>query len=455
MELIDTLREFVSLQSISSDPTKGEDSVKTAEYLISKLKDLGVETRLARNKTEGKNPLVLGRLDVNSSKPTLTLYGHYDVQPASVEDGWQSEPFDLQEKDGYLYGRGATDDKGPITATLFAVKELLAEGELPINIRFIYEGEEESGSEGFEETVLANNDWFVDTDGIMVMDNYWLGEHRPCVTYGLRGMTYVTIELSGPSQDLHSGVEGGVIREPLFDLIQILSKLSSKDGKALIDGFYDKVLPLGSTEESLYDAIEYDLVRYREALGVKALQFDNVKKVLLHKWRYPTISIHGIEGAFSGPGGKTVIPSRVTGKVSMRLVPDQDPKEIGELCKKQVEEIFAQLESPNTLSVEAISTGDWWVGNPDNFLFKAADQAIFDVWKQKPMYTREGGSIPIVPFMEKTFDAPAMLLSIGQSTDQAHSQNERIRIENLVNGKEVLKTMFRLIGSGIKDLQQP
>jgi acetylornithine deacetylase/succinyl-diaminopimelate desuccinylase-like protein len=259
-------------------------------------------------------------------------------------------------------------------------------------------------------------------------------------------MAYMGIEITGPKQDMHSGSEGGTFREPMTDLINLMSKLQMTDGMPLISEFGEKVRKVTPEEKALYADIDFDLEGYKRDLGVSKLVSDDVSELLMKKWRMPTFSYHGIEGAFSGPGAKTVIPWKVTAKVSMRLVPDQDPKEIAELFTKQVETLWTVLNSPNKLKVYTMATGEWWLGDPDNYLYKAADAAIESVWGQKPIYQRQGGSIPIVPFMERTFEAPAMMLSIGQSTDSAHSQNEKIRILNLINGKEVIKQMLLNLG---------
>jgi acetylornithine deacetylase/succinyl-diaminopimelate desuccinylase-like protein len=210
----------------------------------------------------------------------------------------------------------------------------------------------------------------------------------------------------------------------------------------MISGFADGIRPVTPAEKALYADIDFDLDGYKRDLGVSALSSDDKSTLLMKKWRMPTFSFHGIEGAFSGPGGKTVIPWKVTAKVSMRLVPDQVPEDIADLFIKQVETLWSVLNSPNKMKVSTLNTGEWWLGDPKNYLFKAADAAIQDIWGQKPIYQRQGGSIPIVPFMERTFEAPAMLLSVGQSTDSAHSQNEKIRILNLLNGKKVIRQML-------------
>ncbi|MFV2014304.1 MAG: M20/M25/M40 family metallo-hydrolase, partial [Candidatus Heimdallarchaeota archaeon] len=300
-EHIDFLTEFVSMKSVSSNPELRQTCADTASFLLQLVLTLGADAHVITQ--ESGSPIVIGKIGNEEDLPTILLYGHYDVQPAAIEDGWDTEPFELTEKDGYLYGRGATDDKGPITSTLFAIKELLEDGQFPVNLRFIYEGMEESGSEGFEELISDHREFFGKVDGVVVIDNYWLGTDRPCLTYGLRGMAYMGIEVSGPKQDMHSGVEGGTFREPMTDLINILGRLQTVTGEPMISGFADDVRPITPEENALYQDIEFDLETYKEAIGVSALNSDDTHTLLMKKWRMPTFSFHGIEGAFSGPGG--------------------------------------------------------------------------------------------------------------------------------------------------------
>ncbi|MHA2089691.1 MAG: M20/M25/M40 family metallo-hydrolase [Candidatus Kariarchaeaceae archaeon] len=432
------LQELVGFDSISSDKSKASVSRETAEFIVTKLKGVGAEIKIIENEVKENNPLIFAKLGNDPDKKTILFYSHYDVQPAAKEDGWVTEPFKLVEKDGYLYGRGASDDKGPIVATYYAVKELLDENNLNVNVAFLYEGEEESSSGGFEETVSKHKDFFGKIDGILILDTGWFGETIPSMDYGFRGVTYMGIEITGPNQDVHSG-HGGTLNEPIEDLIYIMANLKDHSGKVLIDGFYNKVTPLTDDETKLYDNIEFDLPEFKTHYGVSKLTSEDPKELLMNMWRYPSLSLHGIEGAFSGPGAKTVIPGTVIGKVSMRLVPNQDPNEIADLFSSFVTKEFEKLNSGNRLSLKTIGTGDWWYGDFTNFLFTAGAKAIKEHWNIDPSYNRSGGSIPIVPYMEKLFGAPAMGLGIGQSTDGAHSQNEKIRIKNLVGGKEVIK----------------
>lgn len=443
-EMIKFLKDLISFKSISAEKEMADVSLKTAEFIKMKLSGLGAEIKIVENEIRGNNPLILGRLGNDIKKKTILLYSHYDVQPASLDDGWKTEPFVMIEKDdGYLYGRGTNDDKGPITASYFAVKELLAVGELPVNLRWLYEGEEESSSGGFEDTVLKHIEYFGDVNGLLILDTSWFGDKTPSMDYGFRGMVYMGISITGPKADQHSGLVGGTIREPMHDLSILLTKLVDLNGKIMIDGFYDSVLPLTDEEVKLYENIEFNLEDYKNYLGVDRVISEDANTVLMNQWRYPSISIHGIQGAFHGFGAKTVVPGTVIGKVSVRIVPNQTPDEIEELFKIYLSKEFEKLDSPNKLDLYSIGKGDWWYGDVNNFLFKAGEEAIKEYWGMDPSYARSGGSIPIIPFMEKIFSAPAIGLGIGQSTDGAHSQNERIRVKNLVGGKEVIKLLLQ------------
>ena len=445
-EMKNYLKKLISIPSVSSDPGKKQDCLKTADLVLSKLKELGADAKLVSNAVKGRNPLIFGKFGSDSTKKTIMFYCHYDVQPALNEDGWSTEPFTVVEQDGYLYGRGTSDDKGPIVVVNQAIKELQQSGNLPVNVCWLYEGEEESGSSGFEETVAKEYKYFPKIDGLMVCDTAWFGDRVPSMDYGFRGLCGASIEISGPDKDQHSGQFGGAFREPMVDLVNLLSRLISLDGKILVEGVYDSVKPLTDEEKKLYDNIEFNIKEFKQSIGYTTKwQNEDPKSLLMNLWRNPSLSIHGIEGAFFGPGSKTVIPAKVIGKASIRLVPDQKAEEISKLFEKYLTKEFAKLKSPNKLAVRTFF-GDWWYGDINNFLFKANTKAIREYWKMEPAYVRSGGSIPIIPFMEKLFKTPAIGISTGQSSDGAHSQNERLRIENFEGSKEVIKLMLQEIG---------
>ncbi len=440
-ELVEFLIKLINIPSISSDKSRKSDSLKVNEIIKSFLLDLGFEVKVVPTGSD-TNPIILAKYIVGHQRSSYAIYGHYDVQPANKEDGWSTEPFKAEFRDEFVYGRGATDDKGPIVSTLFGLKELIQSEGLKNNIYLIYEGEEESGSGGFEKALKSSQDFFQRIDNIIVIDNYWLSDTRPCLTYGVRGLVYILIEIDGFIQDLHSGIHGGAVREPMTDLINILSQLINTKGESIVPGIYDEVRELSEAELKLYENVEFDITTYKKMLGVSKLPTEDVKQHLIKRWREPNFSIHGFRYAFSGEGGKTVIPRRVEAKCSVRTVPDQKPEVLASQFKQFIEQKFKDLNSTNRLKFTVLSTGDWWLGDIQTPLYKNAEAAIKQVWGISPVYTREGGSIPIIPFMENLFQAQAIMLPVGQASDSAHSQNERIRIKNLTNGKEVIKLLI-------------
>lgn len=386
-------------------------------------------------------PIVLGELGNDPKKLTVLVYGHYDVQPALLSDGWNSDPFTLTEdKTGRLFARGSSDDKGPIIGWLWAVEAFQKLGmELPVNLKFCYEGMEESGSEGLDDLIKKEaKNYFANVDCVCISDNYWLGKNKPCLTHGLRGVSYYHLEVKGPGQDLHSGVFGGTIHEPMTDLVYLLSKLVSPDGKILVPGVMDSVAPLTEEEKQRYKNLDFNMTDFQGAVGAKNNLFDNEMDTLMRRWRYPSLSLHGVEGAFYAAGAKTVIPSKVIGKFSIRTVPNQDPKQITQLVKKYVEEEFAKLKSKNSIKVSCHHEGRWWLSSPDHWNFVAGSKAIESVFGVKPDFTREGGSIPVTLTFQEELNKNVLLLPMGACDDGAHSINEKIDRRNYIEGIKLL-----------------
>jgi len=387
-------------------------------------------------------PILAGEFQSSDKNAkTVCVYGHLDVQPASM-DGWDSPPFVLTERDGKLYGRGSTDDKGPALSWLWVVEAHQALGmPLPVNIKIVYEGMEESGSDGLFEWIQSEATQFLkDVDFFCISDNYWLGKTKPCVTYGLRGMAYFQLAVQGAHQDLHSGSFGGSVHEGMTDLIKLMGTLVDTDGTILVDGIMDDVKLLTAEEEALYENLDFNVEEYKDEVKIfsEKLLFDNKKDILLHRWRYPTLSLHGIEGAFSGPGAKTVIPAKVTGKFSLRLVPHQDPQKIEALVKDHIEKEFQKLNSPNKMELSMLHGAKAWVSDPHHPNYQAACKAIERVFGQAPDMTREGGSIPIAGAIEDATGMNVLLLPVGACDDMAHSQNEKYNKLNMMNAIKVL-----------------
>lgn len=441
------LSDAVAIQSVSgwTDPPYRDNIVEMINQVKDKVISLGGEVELADlGMQHGAGiplpPVLLGILGKDPAKKTLCVYGHLDVQPAKVEDGWDTDPFTLTEIDGKLYGRGSTDDKGPVLAWLNAIEAYQNTGnELPVNLRFVFEGMEESGSEGLDELIFERKDtFFKPVDYVCISDNYWLGKRKPCITYGLRGICYFFLEVNCATKDLHSGVFGGTVHEAMTDLIYLLGQLVDLKGNILIPGINDKVLPLTDDERATYTDIDFDKEEYRQDLGHNKLIHDTKEEVLMHRWRYPSLSIHGIEGAFYEPGSKTVIPRKVIGKFSIRLVPDMTPQEVDETVCNYIKNLHEQRGSPNTISVTMGHGGRPWVSDYNHGNYQAAKKALMTVFGSEPDMTREGGSIPVTLTLQEATGKNVMLLPLGACDDGAHSQNEKMDRKNYIEGTKVL-----------------
>lgn len=451
-KFIERLSKAIAIPSVSSDESLRPKVVEMAGFLVNELtnlgfediqlKDLGIQPPPVADPSLQLPPVVLARYGKDPSKKNVLIYGHYDVQPALLEDGWNTEPFKLvhDEVKDILYGRGSTDDKGPVIGWLNVIEAHRELGwELPVNLLCCFEGMEESGSIGLDALIAREaKEYFKGVDTVCISDNYWLGTSKPVLTYGLRGCNYYQIIINGPGADLHSGIFGGIIAEPMTDLVQLLSKLVDGNGKILIEGIDEMVAPLTETEDALYDDIEFSVDELNAASGSSTSLYQNKKDILKHRWRYPSLSIHGIEGAFSGAGAKTVIPSKVVGKFSIRTVPNIESGKLDQLVFDHVTKAFNELKSPNTFKVELIHDGAYWASNPFNAAFTAASQATQDVWNVKPDFTREGGSIPITLTFESELGTDVLLLPMGRGDDGAHSINEKLDVSNYINGCKTL-----------------
>ncbi|TNN47391.1 Cytosolic non-specific dipeptidase [Liparis tanakae] len=425
---VQRLADWVAVQSVSAWPEKRGEIKKMMEMAAKDIEKLGGTVEMVdigkQTLPSGEEiplpPIVLGSLGSDPAKKTVCIYGHLDVQPANLDDGWDTEPFTLVEKDGKLYGRGSTDDKGPVLAWFNCIEaHQKIQHELPINIKFCFEGMEESGSEGLDELVFARKDTFLkDVDYVCISDNYWLGKTKPCITYGLRGICYFSLEVSCGDKDLHSGVFGSLL---------------DPKGKILVPGMSDDVAAVTDEESKQYEKIEFDLDEYCKDVG---------EKILMHRWRYPSLSLHGIEGAFSEAGAKTVIPRKVIGKFSIRLVPDMDPKVVEKQVIDHLQKKFAELGSPNKMNVSMGHGAKAWVSDFNHPHYMAGRKAMKTVFGVEPDLTREGGSIPVTLTFQEATGRNVMLLPLGSSDDGAHSQNEKLNRINYIQGTKMLGAYF-------------
>nr|BAA91840.1 unnamed protein product [Homo sapiens] len=445
---IKKLAKWVAIQSVSAWPEKRGEIRRMMEVAAADVKQLGGSVELVdigkQKLPDGSEiplpPILLGRLGSDPQKKTVCIYGHLDVQPAALEDGWDSEPFTLVERDGKLYGGGSTDDKGPVAGWINALEAYQKTGqEIPVNVRFCLEGMEESGSEGLDELIFARKDtFFKDVDYVCISDNYWLGKKKPCITYGLRGICYFFIEVECSNKDLHSGVYGGSVHEAMTDLILLMGSLVDKRGNILIPGINEAVAAVTEEEHKLYDDIDFDIEEFAKDVGAQILLHSHKKDILMHRWRYPSLSLHGIEGAFSGSGAKTVIPRKVVGKFSIRLVPNMTPEVVGEQVTSYLTKKFAELRSPNEFKVYMGHGGKPWVSDFSHPHYLAGRRAMKTVFGVEPDLTREGGSIPVTLTFQEATGKNVMLLPVGSADDGAHSQNEKLNRYNYIEGTKML-----------------
>lgn len=453
---LDRLRDAVAIPSVSAEPEHRKDVMRMMEWAKKHLEAVGTKVELLdpgmqtlpSGKTMKLPPIIFGVLGKDKSKKTLLIYGHLDVQPAHKDDGWNTEPFHLTEKNGKMFGRGASDDKGPVVAWINALESLHRKKvPLPINIKFCLEGMEESGSKGLEEALKARKDtWLSDVDFSCVCDTTRLG-NKPNLQYGIRGMCYYFVEVSSSKQDLHSGDFGGVIYEPMGDLIWLLSQLSDVNGKIQIEGLDKMVRPVTDDEHKLYEDIDFDVDAFKNFIGVSKLTVESKKEVLMNRWRYPSLSVHGIEGAFSGAGPKTVIPAKVIGKFSLRIVPDMDPNEVDRLVIAHLDKLWEQRGSPNKYRSVVSHNGKPWITDYNQPLYQTAAAAIKRVYNVEPDYTREAGSIPVTIKFEELTGKNVILLPFGGADDMAHSQNEKVDVDIFINGSKMMAAFITGLGS--------
>ncbi|PGG99564.1 hypothetical protein AJ80_09331 [Polytolypa hystricis UAMH7299] len=558
-EMVNSLAKFVGFKTISSRPKFAGECNQGAAFLRRHCNYLGAKTKLLPT-GQNTNPIVYARFDAvgkNVANKTVLFYGHYDVVSADTnQPKWTTDPFQLTSINGYLYGRGVSDNKGPVLAALYAAAELTQKKELSCNVVFLVEGEEESGSQGFAQTVQKNKDLIGNVDWILLANSYWLDDHIPCLTYGLRGVVHSNLIITSRHPDLHSGIDGSsLLDEPLKDLTMLLGTLVGPKGRISLPGFHDPVLPLTPVEKRRYDAIAEALLPHHPEI----VDAESFTESLMHRWREPSLTIHCVDV----PGCQTTtttIARRAKASLSLRLVPNQEVDKVASDLIAYAQERFAELHSQNTLTVEITGKADPWLGDPDNDIFEALSRAVTAAWSSdsdsrqysnrpprkfsrpellrtessdsmashfdtviassssapktgsslatpslpvptsstlahnsdtprptqkppvttpaspsptspstttqafrntmttsqqqrqpkqrptKPIYIREGGSIPTIRFLEKEFDAPAAHLPCGQASDHAHLDNERLRVQNLYKSREIFLRVFGELG---------
>ncbi|XP_017601653.1 PREDICTED: beta-Ala-His dipeptidase isoform X1 [Corvus brachyrhynchos] len=451
-DFIKDLKEWVAVESDSVQPHLRKEVIRMMALAADRLAALGATVHLvnlgSHQLPDGQvlplPSVILGELGKDPQNPTVCFYGHVDVQPAKKEDGWNSDPYTLTEIDGNLYGRGATDNKGPVLAWINAVETFRAlKLAMPVNFKFVIEGMEEAGSLGLEKLLEEENQsFFSDVDYIVISDNLWLSNKKPALTYGSRGNACFFVEVECGSKDLHSGTFGGIIHEPLLDLIALLDSLVDSTGRIQIPGIYDSVAALMEEERKLYESIEFDLEEHRINCGVKKFLYSTKEEILLHLWRYPSLSVHGIEGAFHEPGIKTVIPAKVIGKFSIRQVPHMDLSVVKKQVVEHLEGVFSKRNSPNKLKVSMPLGAKPWLADVNDLLYKAARRAIKTVFGEDPDFIRDGSTVPIARMFQTITQKSVMMLPIGAADDGEHSQNEKISRHNYIEGTKLFAAFF-------------
>lgn len=434
------LGEFLQIPSVSTESRYRDDVRRCAEWVAGHLEAAGVQD--AEVVATDGHPIVLGEHRGDPSAPTVMLYGHYDVQPVDPEELWTSPPFQPTRRDGRLYARGAVDDKGQVHMHIKALEALdRAGGGIPLNVKLVLEGEEEVGSRHLEAFLAANRER-LDCDAVLISDTSMFAPDLPCITTGLRGIVYTELTFVGPKSDLHSGSYGGAVVNPANALCEVVARLKDDEGRVTVPGFYDSVKPIGDKERESLAKLPFDEESFRREVGAPALAGEAGYGALERIWFRPTLDVNGLLSGFTGEGAKTVLPSKAMAKVSMRLVPDQDPAAVVEAFERHVR----ALAPPGVeVEVRRYHGGSPWAAEPDHPVFEAAEAALERAFGNPPAFIREGGSIPIVSLFEETFGCPILLVGFALPGSNVHAPDEWIDMSVYHRGIEALVELYREI----------
>ncbi len=426
---VEELKQYLAIPSVSALPQHQADVRTCAEWSAEHMRHIGLQN-VRVIETPG-NPIVYGDWLGAPGAPTILFYGHYDVQPVDPVELWDSPPFEATVREGEIYARGAADDKGQVFMHFKAVEAHMKQnGRLPVNMKFFIEGEEEVGSLHLDHFVRDNKK-MLGADVVVISDSAMFARGVPSICYGLRGLVYYQIDLRGTKSDLHSGVFGGAVANPAFALAQLLAQMKDKSGKVKIAGFYDDVKDLTPEERAEWKKLPFDEKAYRKELGAPKLTGEAGYTVLERVWGRPTFEVNGLLSGFTGEGPKTVIPALSMAKVSMRLVPNQDPDKIAQLFEAYVEKV-----APGTveLKLTRLHGGKPWMADFDSPYIRAAGRAIERGFGKTPVFTREGGSIPVVATFQEELGIPSVLFGVGLPDENAHAPNEKLDLGNFHGG---------------------
>lgn len=439
---LEELIEFLKIASVSTDPNHKNDIRECANFVEKKMNDAGLEN--VKVYETGGHPLVYADwLHAGEDKPTILIYGHYDVQPVDPIELWTNPPFEPTIVGNKIFARGASDDKGQVYIHIKSIESYLrTSGTLPINVKIIVEGEEEIGSEHLDDFIKENKK-LLDCDFVVVSDTAMYQQDLPSICYGLRGLVYMEVNVTGPNRDLHSGAFGGAVDNPANALAHIIAKLKDDKGEILIPGFYDDVRDLTDEERKEFAKLPFDEVKFKSDMGIDDIFGEEGYTTLERKAARPTLDVNGIWGGFQGEGAKTVLPSKAGAKISMRLVPNQNPDKIQELFIDYIKSV-----SPKSVKVEIRGTHN---AKPaitpiDNDAVRAAKKALHRSFGVEPVFIREGGSIPVVNTFQELLDSPTILIGFGLNDENIHSPDEHFDLNNFYRGIESIAYYFEELG---------
>ena len=436
----DDLCELLRIPSVSADSRHQGDMLQAADWLVGQFQRLGFETELVQ--TAG-HPIVYAESPPVAGAPVALVYGHYDVQPPDPLDEWISPPFEPTRREGNIYARGATDDKGQMLTHVKSAQAWLETAQqLPIQLKYVIEGEEEVGSEHLGK-FLQEQKTRLACDVVVISDSCQFAPGQPAITYGLRGIAYFELRVTGPKQDLHSGTFGGAVTNPANALAQVLAALIDADGRIQIPGFYDDVVPLAEREREQFAALPFHESSFIEKTGVDAVAGESGYTTLERRWARPTYDVHGLTGGYQGEGGKTVLPCRASAKFSFRLVPDQDPAKIAQSLRELIAEV---CPTGIRWELEDMHGAPGVVVSLDSPFVSAAATAIERGFGRSPLFIREGGSIPIVGDFTDTLGAETLLLGWGLDDDNTHSPNEKFCLADFHRGIKASACLWGELG---------
>ena len=423
------LEDLLRIPSISTDAAYRDDVRRGAQWLVDHFHAIGIET--AERIETGGHPVVYAEHHAGDDRPTVLVYGHYDVQPPDPVDLWDSPPFEPVRKNGTLYVRGACDDKGQLFMHLKAAEAYLETGSpLPVNLKFVLEGEEESGSKHLRPFIEQHRDRLA-ADVVLISDTALFGPDVPSITYGLRGLAYVEVEVTGPDRDLHSGVYGGAVENPINALARLIDGLHDTDHRITLPGFYDDVRPLTEQERATFRQLPFDEDEWKASVNVEALRTEAGFTVWEAITARPTLDANGIWGGYQGEGAKTVLPAKAGAKISMRLVPDQRPDDIAEKTRR-----YFEAHTPDTMRLDfrPLHGGQPVLVDTGSTAMQAAAEAMEQVYGRAPFFVRNGGSIPVVADFKDVLGLDSVLMGFGLDSDAIHSPNEHFGLDRFDQG---------------------